>query len=53
MVQRRHVIALGAAALASSLVGRAVNAGPLESDAAQTKNATSRKPRFAISTYSY
>ena len=54
MLQRRRLFTLAAnAAVASCILGRASSANPLQADGSGATKAITRKPRFAISTYSY
>ena len=54
MLQRRRLFTLAAnAAVASCILGRVSSANPLQADGSGATKASTRKPRFAISTYSY
>ena len=54
MLQRRRLFTLAAnAAVASCILGRVSSANPLQADGSGATKAITRKPRFAISTYSY
>ncbi len=54
MLQRRRLFTLAAnAAVTSCLLGRVSSANPLQADGSGATKAIARKPRFAISTYSY
>ena len=54
MLQRRRLFTLAAnAAVASCILGRVSSANPLQADGSGATKAVTRKPRFAISTYSY
>jgi len=54
MLHRRRLITLGAsAAVASCLLGSVSLADPLQPEDSAATKASTRKPRFAISTYSY
>ena len=54
MLQRRRLFTLAAnAAVASCMLGRVSSANPLQADGSGATKAITRKPRFAISTYSY
>jgi L-ribulose-5-phosphate 3-epimerase len=54
MLHRRQLLTLGAsAAVASCILERVADANPLQPEASESAKRIVRKPRFAISTYSY